>query len=78
MGAAAPFLDLFAAAHPPDLLVFLRALCERHLHARLIQAPTPALPELAGAARPVAVDRLVTAATLKQKALQRLPPEAQE
>jgi hypothetical protein len=78
MGAAAPFLDLFAAEHPPDLLASLRALYERRRHGPATQAPARARPALAVAAQQVDVDRLTSAATLRQPALQRLVPEEQE
>ena len=78
MGAAAPFLVLFAAEHPPDLFVVPKWLSERRAIARAIQAPARARPALAPGAPKADADRLVAVAKRKPLALQRLAPEEPE
>src|SRR5689334_2526450 len=68
MDAAGPFPVSFAAEHRPDLLVFPRALYERHAIARPTQARVRAPREPAAAAQQVDVDRLMAAAKRKQLA----------
>ena len=71
MDAAAPFPASFAAERPPDLVVALRAMCERRLRAPAIQARARAGQGRAPAAPQVDVDRPEPVAKLKQLHLQR-------
>jgi hypothetical protein len=78
MGAAGPFLVLFAAEHPPDRSIALRALYELPRHARAIQVPARAPAALAVAAQQVDVDRPAFAVKRKPVAVQQFRPEARE
>ena len=71
MDAAAPFLASFAAERPPDLVVSLRAMCERCLRAPVIQAPAPAGPGPVPAVPQVGMDPPEVVVKLKQLHLQR-------
>ena len=71
MDAAAPFLASFAAERPPDLVVALRATCERCLRAPVIQAPARGDPGPVPAVPQVEMNRPEAVVKPKQLHLQR-------